>query len=95
MTIPQYYYFLGKNNSPQWIPTPCFETKLHEQLKSTFKEKHDCETKTSKMYTERNILSLLLENPPPSKKKKIHRKIINKGDWTNLTIKNLNMYIQQ
>ena len=57
MTTLQSYYFLGKNDSPQWIPTPCFETTLHELLKGIFKEKHDYGTKTSKMCTERKIIS--------------------------------------
>ena len=34
-----------------------FETTLHKLLKSTFKEKHDLRTKTSKMSTERKIVS--------------------------------------
>ena len=57
MTAPQNYYFLGKNNSPQWIPAPCFETTSHELLKSTLKEKYDCGTKTSKICTEQKVLS--------------------------------------
>ena len=33
MKAPQSYCFLGKNNSPQGIPTSCFEPTLHELLK--------------------------------------------------------------
>ena len=55
MTTPQSCYFLGKNNFPQWIPTLCFETTLHELLKSTFKEKHDCGTNMSKVGTDRKL----------------------------------------
>ena len=56
MTTPQNYYFQGKNDSPQWIQTPCYKTTLQELLKSTFKEKHDCGTKRSKICIEQEIL---------------------------------------
>ena len=85
MTTLQSYYFRGKNSSPQWIPTPCFKATLHELLKSTFKEKHDRKTKTSKMCTERKILSCWYLKIP--KNAKSFNKIINKCDWTNLTRK--------
>ena len=91
MTAPQSYYLLGKNNSPQWIPIPSFETTLHELLKSTFKEKHGCGTKTSKMCIERKILSCWYLKIP--KNAKFYNKIMNKCDWTNLPRKNINIYV--
>ena len=90
MTTPQ-SYFPGKNNFSQWILTPCYETTLHELLKSTFKEKHECGTKTPEMRTERKILSFWYLKI--KKKKAKFYKIINKCDWTNLTRKNKNIYI--
>ena len=61
MATPQSYCFLEKNNSPQWIPTPCLETTLLELLKSTFKEKYDCTTRISNMYWAKNFLLLVFE----------------------------------
>ena len=80
--------FPREKNSPQRIPTPCFETTLHEVLKSTFK--HDCGTKTSKMCSERKIISFWYLKIP--KKCKILQQN-NKWDWTNLTRKNKNIYV--
>ena len=50
--------FPKKKQLPSAYPTPCFETTLYKLLKSTFKEKYDSWTKTSKVSTERKILSV-------------------------------------
>ena len=90
MTTPLSYYFPGKNNSPRWIPTPCFDRPLHE-VKSRFKEKHDCGTKTPNMCTEQKIIFIWYLKI--SKKSKFYNKIINKCDWTTLSRRNINIYV--
>ena len=96
MTTPQSCYFLGKNNCPQRISTPCFKTMLHELFKSTVERKAGRGTKTHKMCTERKIISFLFLEIQKKKNATKFYKIINKCDWTNITKKTeIHMYIQQ
>ena len=72
-------WLLSYFNSPQWIPTPCFETKCmncptgHSKKNMTVVLKHLRCVLSEKF-------SLVLEN---KKKKQNFTKIINKCDWTN------------
>ena len=93
MTTPQSYYFLGKNNSPQWILIPCFKTTFHELLKSTLK-KHDYGTKLGYLRCAcwaKNVLLLVPENSKTNVT--FYKKRIYKCDWTNLTRKNINIHV--
>ena len=90
MTTPLSYYFPGKNNSPRWIPTPCFDRPLHE-VKSRFKE-----NMTVGLEHPTCVLSKKLSPFGTwkfQKKSKFYNKIINKCDWTTLSRRNINIYV--
>ena len=72
--------FPTKKQLPSAYLTPCFETTLYKLRKSTFKEKHDCWTKT---FVTRKF----------KKNSKFYNKIINKCDMINLTRKNINICV--
>ena len=93
MTTPQKRNLLSqkKSNSPQWILTPWFQTTLHNCSIIHSKKKITVGLK--------HLRYVLSEKLSPfgtwkfQNNAKFYNKIINKCDWTNLTRKNINIYV--